>query len=542
MHPSNSFVAPRRYVHFDKEGGCLYDGIGADATGTVTAHDAKSLYQAWERLPDLLEGQFTVIRVATRPATLELMTDPIGMKQVYTRQLDEGWLVSNSVNLLHRIRPDCALDKTALSVFITSAWIVGDNTFRENISVVPGGQLWRWTELSSTPRQSAYYSRKHLLSCNLDDADLTLTANTLATICADVARRFGPLQCPLTAGRDSRLLAALLAHGDVSASYYTDGLPDSTDVITGRELARVGDLPYSNVPKSLSAINEKWDELSRVFIQQTDGMVSLWQIADVFEPAPIDRLQARIWGAGGEIARGNYYEPKTFLKRTTVHDAVRALQNRLVGTGGRLATPAARIVTGRLVAEFAHAAADDGFSPFDSLDLFFVEQITRRASGCDIRKVEATYDLLAPLCTRPFIEATFATPARERFSEPIHRTLIPSLAPHLERVAYDCGRWRPKSATLNGLHWYLRTAKIRLFGERSRKRRAFDQSHWIEARREWIRSFCLDQETSSIWDVADKQKFDTVMSDSTTVKARFEYKADICQVLTAFCYEAIDGR
>lgn len=539
LAPSDAFAGPRRYRVEDASGGCLFDGCAVDATGRVSAHDAADLQASWHGLTGSLEGQFTLVRYTSRPATLDVITDPHGMKQVYVRRIDGGWLVSNSVALLHRIRSDSPLDATATSLLLTMGWLPGDRTLREGIRVIPGGRWWQWREGQDVPDTRAYYTRARLRRPPRRSA--RETGDALIAQCRELSRVRGALTCPLTGGRDTRLLAALLIGGGVPATYYTDGLPESTDVTLARRIAQHLGLSHVHVPKPPERVLAEWEGLARRVLDHGDGMVSLWQIADAFEPEPVDRLRPRLWGAGGEVARGNYTIPSLLLGRASVRDVLAAMHFDLVDKRAHLVRPAAAELSRRFLRDFVFEVVDEGFTPLDALDLFYIEQSTRRWFGSNARKAEAIHDLFTPFCTRPFVEAAFALPARRRYVEPLHRALVRSLVPALDSVPYEQGPWRSRFPTVEGLKWAagrLR-AKVRRAPSPSGKRRAFDRASWIEARRSWIRSQCLDRPDSPVWHVVDRDRFEALTSDRTSAEDRRRHEKELSHVLTVFLYDAL---
>src|SRR5262249_39747458 len=108
MHNPAPTLGGRRYVYDTPERVTFFEGVIVDARERLGGHDAADLDRFWEDIPAVAEGQYVAVRVSN--ATVELMTDPVGMEQVYYLRLPEGWLVSNSVTLLLRIVGNRPLD------------------------------------------------------------------------------------------------------------------------------------------------------------------------------------------------------------------------------------------------------------------------------------------------------------------------------------------------------------------------------------------------------------------------------------------------
>lgn len=545
MHPPDDVIAPRRYRWASDTSGCLYDGCCADPEGRLETHDAEALHAAWDRLPGTLEGQFVVIRFATDPARLEVMTDAIGMKQTYACALAGGWLVSGSMGLIHRIAR-AELDDEGVRGFLSIGWPTGDRTLRRDIRVIPGGECWTWAHGAEGPAERSYFSAEALVRARRQRAcsdTLDALSDRLVGCCRSLGARFGEVQSTLTAGRDSRLLAALLINGAVDTEFMTDGLASSQDVRTAAEIARALDLKHVHVTKTSDMVTAAWERASRRLLEHTDGMVSLWQVADVLEPERVDRRRVRLWGAGGEIARAHYAHPHLLIGRPGREDVVRVLLAKKARNHGGLIRPDAMEAVSAYVRGFADRALAAGFTPLDVLDLFQTFECIRRWAGSNARKVEAVYDLFTPFATRAFVTAAFTFPPRNRYSEPIHRALVRSLAPVLERFPYSRGAWRSESPTVNALRWMLGRPRDWLSSRRGgapkRAARAFDQMTWIEAKREELRAPCLDRSSSPIWRTVDRATFERLTDRATSAEERLRVRPGLIRSLTLFAYDRL---
>jgi asparagine synthase (glutamine-hydrolysing) len=227
VHTATQAAAPRRYVWQSEEQVTIYDGCPVDRTGSFPAHDAETLSSHWDRLPEVLEGQFAVVRLTGDPPGIELLIDWLGVAQVYYVHHGNMWLVSNSVGLISRIVDASAWDPLGVSLFLSVGFVGGDRTLRRDVRVIPGGEHWQWQQDSIEPRRQAYYPVSKPASQREEPTPLARhleqLADQLTGICRNLGQRFGELECPLTGGRDSRLLAALLISGGIPAKYFTGG-------------------------------------------------------------------------------------------------------------------------------------------------------------------------------------------------------------------------------------------------------------------------------------------------------------------------------
>ena len=154
---------PRRYVWEDKNIFTLYSGTVVDSTNRFFAHDAKNISENWDYLPEILEGQFVLIRVDLNSPSMEVVTDILAQEQVYFWQQGDKWLVSNSVGLLDGITKSKALDPLGISLFLTMGWAGADRTLRRDIQVIPPGQHWKWGRENGQPSRFTYFPQSRLV-------------------------------------------------------------------------------------------------------------------------------------------------------------------------------------------------------------------------------------------------------------------------------------------------------------------------------------------------------------------------------------------
>jgi asparagine synthase (glutamine-hydrolysing) len=525
IHTSEHATAPRRYVWRTDDQVTFYDGCLVDRKGSLTAHDAESLSLHWNQLAESLEGQFIIARLTSKPLSIELLTDFLGIGQAYYLHRDNMWIISNSVNLILRVSKATTLDPLGVSLFLSTRVVGGDRTLRRDIRVIPGGQLWQWQQGTNGPNRQVYFPHSKLASPQRKVLTRQVSrelADELVGICNSLAISFGELQCGLTGGRDSRLLAALLISGEIPARFYTEGLPGCADVEIGTAIAQSFDLPHEITTFSVEDILENWETLSRRLIEWNDGMVNLWQITNVVLPAHIDRLTVKLWGVGGENARGFYFKPEHLFCHLGMEDIQELLIKKLVQDyGGLIRNEAKELVQDYLKQRVAQAF-EKGFSSLDLLDYFFLTERTRRSIGSNARKAMPATDLFAPLLTRPFIEAVFAMPARYRYSEPLHFQLIRLLVRELLNIRLDKGHWRSQRPFSNFARWciaewpkqqVLCSIPRRFYPRRFSDRKItpnFDHSHLLLSKLQWLRELCLDQSDSMLWEFVDRSVFDSM--------------------------------
>lgn len=539
MHTANNAAAPRIYVKRSENQVVLYEGCLVDRTGSFHAHDAEALSLHWNDLPSALEGQFVTVRVSKNPPSIEIVNDALGMCQVYYLRLDNTWLISNSAGLLRRISNVSEFDPLGVSLFLCWGWAGSDRTLRRGIRVIPGGQHWKWEEGFTEPKRVTYFDRAQLsrkTKGKLAKADVEQLAGELIQTCKNLAQSFGPLECPITAGRDSRLMASLLIRGEIEAQYFTRGIRENIDVQIGTQIARHFNLPHRIRwgGAENDAVIEGWEDASRRLVQQNDGMVSLTHVGE--QPLQLERLGVELSGAGGEIARGYYNSARFFWGGHGVDYTQQYLAKRLMGKRKELFHQETVAMVQKYLQDFVQQVVDEGFPPIDVPDIFYTYERVRRWAGINISATQ-NEDVFVPLCMRPFIETAFSIPAQRRYSEPVHYQLLYYLVPELHRFPFE-KNWRPQQPIINLVYGFLSQKLGRRIGMPMKHivTSQTETGRRLEVKRSQIRELCLDQSDSFLWNFIDRSKFKRITSSDTNPSERQRLQQVLWDVVTLFQY------
>ncbi len=296
MHVSAQAAAPRIYVSRNSDGVTFYDGSVVVPQSNFNAHDAEALSSKWDLLPEITEGQFVLARVTNQPLSIEVMTDFLGMKQVYYFQQGNMWLISNSVRLIEKITQASSLDPLGVSLFLSMGWVGSDRTLKQDILTIPGGQCWKWELDKVEPTRKTYFTSSQLAQSKprrLTRLDTEELAEQLIALCRNLAENLGRLRCPLTGGRDSRLLASFLIHAGIPAEYYTSGVPSSGDVQIATQIAKVFNLPHEvNTSFFGKDLLEKWKaRLAKIGYSQATKSVPMPLAFDRAEWLEANKMQ-----------------------------------------------------------------------------------------------------------------------------------------------------------------------------------------------------------------------------------------------------------
>jgi asparagine synthase (glutamine-hydrolysing) len=506
MTHAPALLGARRYLWASRSHATIYDGTIV-LPAPLSGADAATLHQYWSRLADA-EGQFVAIHATAE--TLDVFVDPFGMEQVYRFERGRTVLLSNNVAILAAITGSHTLDPVGAALFLSWGWVGRDRTLNEGIRVLPGGRS-KWTDHGHTHIPST-------IRCERRPVKIGALADELVRLLQSLPP--STIRLGLTAGKDSRLIAALVLHAGIRVLFTTSGDLNSSDVRAAVAIAERFHLEHRAHAKTVSP--EPWEVLQQRLIAHSDGMVSLWQIADVIDqPSRIDGLRMGLPGWGGEIARGFYTHPKLFLRPRFTHAYLR---QRFGGDHGGLLTADARGLALRELDAFITEHPGD---PLDLPDHFYTEERVRRWAGANGRNRRAVADYFAVFITRPFVEAAFARPPRRRIAESLHYDLLRHLNPELH--AFPLTKpWRPQRFTVPRLLAHRVLSRMRA-PVRHRSPMA-DAVTERDQRLYPLMAKALEQSSSTLWTLISRPHFERAMRHPAQVRST------LWDAITLFAY------
>ncbi len=542
MHekPDGRVSSPLPCVFKTAAGICFYDGCFVDPSGRFNPMNAQELSAHWNDVGTTAEGQFSAVRVGLKTPRLEVFTDFLGMGQVYYWNTGHSWMLSNSVELIARTIQSADLDPLGVGLALSLGWVPGDRTLHQSIRVLPAAAHWSWEGASNDPVKICNYPKSRFWELprtfRFERDEASQLEKKLSGICAELGKQQGVLECPITGGRDSRVLVGLLMQGRVSTQYYTDAFPGSEeDVGIGQSVAQTLDLPYKVVSKDIEGLSREWSSAVERLVRQNDGMVSLWQIGDIlWEPRPVGSSSIRLWGIGGEIARGIYDNPIWHYGLKSASFTKRFLARKLLERSELITIESATTATD-FIGQWVDQKLDEGCPIADIPDLFYTSERVRRWAASNARKVRPWVDLFAPLCTRPFVEAAFRLVPSLRFCEPIHYHLL-RLNPELHRIPFSGAAWRNQNPNLSMLKMVWEK-KIRPGNRQLRSLRTPYQAILLEQKLKEVRDFCLTQRDSCIWNYIHQPQVESLLHLTTSPETRQRHLPLLLQVLTLLHYE-----
>ena len=423
---------------------------------------------------------------------------------------DGGSIVSNSVRLIARLAGLRSLAPDGVAHAVGMGWVGGDATLAEGVRIFSGVDRNLWRDAAWSRTRSPWTPFQPAEATGHDDA-----SDIICSINRGLARHlelFPETRCPITAGRDSRVIAALCHATGRDVRFYTRGSATDVDVILGARIAKSMGWTHEVIAEEEGDIAASWRELTEILIAQNDGMVSLWQLADAnaqLSRATDDPLGYTLGGIGGETAR-RYYSRKEWTGPDIGRaQATQSLAAFLCKGSEQLLNPDGAELLRRMVTERLETLAAVGGEPEDLADSYYLYERVRRWGGCNARKVVAHMDTMAPLCFRPFLAAAFGGTVKHRKNERLHRSLVAHCSPRLYAMPFESGRW-PTLGRIDALVRRVRGLFAPWHREPGSRRGEDVRRALMLSKLPEVRAEALDHRGSDFWSVVDRAKFETL--------------------------------
>lgn len=547
----------RCYRDIDRDGFTLVDGLCIDLQGKFSAFNAAELAQHWSRIPASVDGQFILVRGRQDPAMLEIVTDSVGILQLFYARSGSGWVFSNSVQVLKDLLTVNECDPLGTASYLALGWCVGNSTLVRGIECMPGGQHWCWRMGEDSPRKNTYFGRGDLMRKGQrplsPDAVATLGRTLLDTV--KPLGGLGKVECPITAGRDSRVMTALLTTARVPATYFTSGSEGDPDLEIGRQFAERFRLPYRVGQEHESASDAEWEAATWRLVQQTDGMGTLAHVAYALRSSTVPQARCvHLYGAGGETARISFFqdhEPLYYMFPLPRAAARRVLSRVMMSCRGNLVIrPETQALVKRYLNRFVDQMFDDGFASTELEALFYLEERVHRWVGNNFRQVMSYRDVFTPYCTRAFTAAAFSVPLLYRYADHVHYELLGFLNPDMQRFPFQRA-WHPQNPLALRkmlLRQYFRECKGNLVELVRRVQRRTSQPQvggygrynrqavWLEQYLPQLRQRVFDQASSPLWDYIDRRRLEHLLHPDTPAAERYGSQTALFYALTLFHY------
>ena len=536
QHPSAEWLGARSYVDENDDAVVIYDGLPVDESDRFPAHVASELYRNWDDAAHDLGGFFCGIRILKRNLQTELQLDSFGVHPVYFWNDGETWLISNSVALLDKLTGANELDPDGVCRFLSLGWVAGNRTLRKGVSSFPPGERWIWKRGESEPRRRITTSIGVIAGQKktaLSRSRISRLSEDMARPLRAIGRNFDNVLCPLTGGRDSRVLAALLVQNEISARYYTYGNKIGMDGEIAGEVAKALKVDHENLVTDSMNLLANWDNEAERFVAQGDGMCPLHMVMSngIARKVVTNPLPVRISGAGGGTLKGHIFNAYYDFRGLKIGDVQKNIAKWTISNADGILRPETVAIARAFINQTVERHADQGVDVHDLNDSFFLYEEEGRRVGQVMHPTSFLRDTYSPYFSRSVMTAAFSISERFRRIQPFHYGLLEKLAPQLLKIPFDKGSWRSRSPSLNFYRELVQQVHRRLVANISArfprantaaplhfivKDAGFERLKWLQQIRVNLRDTCLDDQNSAIWDFVDRKKFDALTAKSTS--------------------------
>ena len=564
VHDGPNRAGPRRYLHNDATSIVAYDGLPIDAKRRYKAHVASDIDANWERFDADVDGFYGAIRITKSPLKLEVQSDLFGVYKTFAWTDGRSWLISNSVAAIDKLVATLDLDERSVSMFIAMAWVPGNHTLLEGVHCIePGTRLALQGEKARAEKTSIAKATDFLRypPDPVDDALLGELETDLLSVCETIGDEFPEVLCPLTGGKDSRLLAVLLREVGVPARSYTYGNALGADGKIALQVAEALGIEHENILTSTGVLFTRWDEVAADFVRRGAGMCPLQLITGSVTAelvnTPVKPL--RLWGAGSSICRAPFYEPLDYVRKPDLAAVKRSLTRILVKDHGGLILPDAMAHANRYIEKRLDHFDGEGIQAQDLPDVLWIYERGAARSGKNMRATMNYRDTYSPFFAKSFAKASFAMSALQRTTEPLHYRLMKKLQPEVHAIRFDKGSWKSQNAKWKLTKDLAKEARFRatlLFNKRIKgikqarpkhmlvKDTMFERVQWLKMLSAGMREQFSDPSNAGLWEVVNRDKFMAITAEDADEQKLALNAVQLFTIATVMSYrnERLGGR
>jgi asparagine synthase (glutamine-hydrolysing) len=536
MHHGANRAGPRRYLARSSSHVTFFDGLPVEGEGRFTGCDAEALDSRWDSLDGCLEGQFSAVRLDLEGERAELLLDTLGLAQVFFACHGRGTLVSNSATLITTLLDLRAPDPLGVSSFLGLGWAASDRTLTRGVKVLCGGA--RHVVERGAVRTHRAFGPQSIPQRTNERVTARELAARLTDLTANAVRDIERVGCALTAGRDTRVLTALLQATGARPLYFTGGVPTQPDVVIANEIAQRLDLRHEVVFHDPDKALLDWTDAAVRFVRQNDGLASLLQLGDytnyidLLVQAPT--LGVKLWGVGGEIGRAGTGELTAIatnvpLLRSSIRMQRKLLRMKNRDEAGLMTTAAANELACYLDA-FVSQRLAEGWLPAELQEAFYTFERVGRWGATGPRRMAGADDIFTPFCSRLFIDYCFSMSSRERYVEAAHYRLLTELSTTLRDHRYETPFHTQRSwlAPALATHQLAYAVRKRVGpgrrptteggGETGIRPQYPFQHSWFEARLDLIRELFAESD-SELWDWVSRPRVEALLNGTEADRA-----------------------
>jgi asparagine synthase (glutamine-hydrolysing) len=255
-----------------------------------------------------LNGWFSGVIADLRKRRVTLFNDRFGMGRIYIHEGKDEFIFGSQAKSLLKVRPNLrSIEVESLAEHLRYNCVTKGKTLFKGISLLPPASCWDFEESVLPKRRHYFHFSDWEKQPALEPNEFYQTfSETVSRVFPRYARGANPVAFSLTAGLDTRMIAAALQENNRSVPCYTFGgaWGELFDVSVARKIAKVYDQPFEAI-----TIGDRFltgfPEFARRTIYISDGTHDAFGAHDVYfnetarKIAPI-RLTGKF---GSEVVR-----------------------------------------------------------------------------------------------------------------------------------------------------------------------------------------------------------------------------------------------
>lgn len=518
--------------------------VGLPVSSTSVISRADEAAREWPTADRWWEGQFLCVRGDHATGTLQLVNDPLGMRLCFAGKSGDTWVASNVAGVVAAGTGAKSFDRTALQLLLCVQGTGHGRCLIDGVTMIPGGSIWTWRPGSSDPEEVSYFSDRTvrpLRASGLPEGEIDALVASMRSIVRAAGSSGRPLRAPITGGRDSRVIASMIAKEKIDCEFFTSAAPDSDEARTARGVAEklgVSGRHTVTLPPTQDVVGQ-WNVLVDRLILQTDGMVSAWQAANVAGQEQASGSRPIVFGGhGGELARVPYSGISDVLWGLRASRILKVHPAQYTDSFEGLIRPEVLDFAHRYIRSCITRYLSEGGDPRNIPDTFAHWERQRARDGSAIRTGDAHRDGLYPFYCTAYMLAAFRCAVPTRYMSGLHEAIMKRVAPEVRAVPYSTlpAWWhRPAKDLARMANQWVNSPRFKRNKVQHSKQQA-----WIKPLLPTVRSECLDVRSSVLWEYVDRSLFERLTAPSNADSLSLHVDG-LLKVYTLFAYARIGG-
>ena len=277
--------------------------------------DAEGVLDAWEKLGSkgtarLLDNLFAAVVIDAGAGTLHLVTDLTGGIRIFSAKVGGATVLCTSYLVAARLADAGAIDGEAIAAFFHLGYFPGRRTALAGVEVHPFASI---TTVEGGRLRVEPYWRPTMAIDRSRSVDESLAEGVRAfnATVREYAAGFPSMHLAMTAGLDSRTVAASLIHQDIPFTTYTHGFPGCWEEKRVSAIVRRHGIRHRFVPLS-DAFARSLPDLALESFRATEGEIACIEKSHLFHVlstlgAAGPPGAALLLGGGAGMVKGTYY-------------------------------------------------------------------------------------------------------------------------------------------------------------------------------------------------------------------------------------------